>query len=83
MAPNRFKDFWRGYLRLALAALTRTNRRVHMLEQSVRALALRLLELGWDRQCRSFGRSLNHFRPIARLRRSSIHYRLHRLDRGL
>jgi len=38
MVPDRFKDFWRGYRGLRLATLTRTNRRVQMLEQPIAAL---------------------------------------------
>jgi hypothetical protein len=44
MAPDRFKELLERLLRLAVDALTRTNRRVHMFEQSVRALALGLLK---------------------------------------
>jgi len=58
---------------------TRTNRRVHMLKQSIAALASGLLKFRRGRQCSSFGGPIDHF-SLFGLRRQ---HHLNEFDRGL
>jgi len=64
-----FQRLLERLLRLVFAALNRTNRRVHMLKQSVGSLVPGLFKFRRGGQRRSFSRPLDHLGVIAGARR--------------
>jgi len=68
VTSTRSRARGRWHLALRRPALLRPNRRVHVLQQPVRTLALGPLYLGWGRQCDGFRSALDDFGFIASAR---------------